>query len=133
MRKLVVTIGIVVALLGLVACGGSSLPQSSLTIRNAATNALISASNAQGTITLNVGNTLQIRVNRTYTNSQGQTITDEVTQFTNFVWESGAGAATIDQLGNITGVALGIAVLQAKFRATSLDPWDICRVTVQVI
>jgi len=114
-------------------CGGSSIPTSSLSIRNTATDALLSTSTAQGVLTINAGNTVQIKVNRTWRNQAGNTLTDDVTQFTNFKWESGAGFATIDQLGNIDGVSAGIAVLEAKFRDSNLDPWDICRMTVEVI
>jgi hypothetical protein len=119
-------------LTGLAACGGSTLPTSSLTIRDAITDALISAPTAQGVLTLAAGETVQIKVLRTYRSDTGNTFTDDVTQFTNFKWESDAGVATIDQLGNVAGVGTGIAVLEAKFRENSLDPWDICRLTVEV-
>jgi hypothetical protein len=128
----IASLTLIVVLLMAASCQSSTLPSSSLTIRNAATNALISAPTAQGVLSLTVGGGDQIKVMRTWTNQYGNTLTDDVTQFTNFKWESGAGFATFDQLGNISGVAAGIAVLEAKFRADPLDPWDICKLTVEV-
>ena len=119
-------------LAGVISCGGSSVPTSSLTIRDATTDALISAPTAQGVLTLAVGETVQVKIIRTYRTETGNTFSDDVTQFTNFKWESSTGVATIDQLGNISGMAAGLAVLEAKFRESSFDPWDICRLTVEV-
>ncbi|GEM_PF-2962151 len=124
---------LIVAAALLVSCGNSGLPTSSLTIRNAATNALISAPTAQGVLSITVGGGEQVKVMRTWTNEFGNTLTDDVTQFTNFKWESGTSFAAFDQLGNITGLAAGIAVLEAKFRTDAFEPWDICRLTVEVI
>ena len=93
---------------------------------------MLSSSTAQGTLTINVGNTVQIKVMRTWRNQAGNTLTDDVTQFADFKWDSGAGFATIDDFGNIDGLAAGIAQLEIKFRDSSLDPWDICRMTVEV-
>lgn len=118
--------------LALSACGSSTLPSSSLTIRDAATDALISASEAMGTLTLNAGASQQIKVVRSFRTDTGNTFSDEVTQFTNFKWESGGGVATIDQLGNVTGLVAGNEVLEAKFRESQFDPWDICRLQVVV-
>jgi len=114
-------------------CGGSSIPSSSISIRNAATDTLLSSSTAQGTLTINVGNTVQIKVMRTWRNQAGNTLTDDVTQFADFKWDSGAGFATIDDLGNIDALGAGIAVLEIKFRDSNYDPWDICHMTVEVI
>ncbi|MBN2082025.1 hypothetical protein JW859_07440 [bacterium] len=122
----------IVFVLLVASCGSSGLPESSLTIRNAATNALISASEAQGTLTLSSGNTQQVRVMRTYRTETGNTFTDEVTQFANYKWESGTGVASVDQLGNVSGLIAGTAVLEVKFRENAFDPWDICKLTVVV-
>lgn len=124
---------IAAALLLTLSCGGSSIPTSSISIRNAATDTLLSSSTAQGTLTINVGNTVQIKVMRTWRNQAGNTLTDDVTQFAKFKWESGAGFATFDDLGNIDALGAGIAVLEIKFRDSSMDPWDICHMTVEVI
>ena len=113
-------------------CGSSSIPESSLTVRDALTDQLLSISEATGTINLPAGNTRQIKVLRTFRSESGQTQTDDVTQFTNFKWESGGGFASVDQLGNISGIAEGTAVLEMKFRTTPLDPWDICRMVINV-
>jgi hypothetical protein len=113
-------------------CGGSSIPESSLTVRDAQSNLLISTSEITGTISLNVGEVRQLQVMRTYRASSGNTLTDDVTQFTNFKWEIDSGAAAINQLGNLQGVTPGTQVLEAKFRTSSLDPWDICRLVVEV-
>jgi hypothetical protein len=125
-------ISVTALLLAATACGSTTLPSSSLTIRHAVTDALISAPTAMGTLTVNVGATEQIKVVRSFRTDEGNTFSDEVTQFTNFKWESGGSAANIDQLGHITGVAAGNEVLEAKFRESPFDPWDICRLQVVV-
>jgi len=123
-------ISVLLLVLALSACGGTTLPTSSLTIRDAITDALISAPTAMGTLDLNVGNSKQITVIRSFRTDAGNTFSDEVTQFTNFKWTGSTGVATIDQLGNITGVVAGADVLEAKFRESQFDPWDICRLQV---
>lgn len=119
-------------ILVLASCGSTSLPTSSLTIRSATTNALISAPTATGTLTLTLGNSQQVRIMRTYRTDTGNTFTDDVTQFTNFKWSDSTGIATVDQLGNITGLAAGNTQLEAKFRENAFDPWDICLLNVEV-
>jgi hypothetical protein len=124
---------ITASILLLAGCGVTdNLPTSSLTIRNAVSNLLLSTSQTTGTLQLVAGETQQVRVLRTYTGSNNQTETDDVTQFTNFKWDSGGGIASFDQLGNITGLVPGTAVIEAKFRPTVFEPWDICKLTVNV-
>lgn len=132
MRSSLVAAMLIAGAIVLSACGGSSIPESSLTVRDAQSNLLISTSEITGTISLNVGEVRQLQVMRTYRASSGNTLTDDVTQFTNFKWDIDSGAAAINQLGNLQGLASGTQVLEAKFRTSSLDPWDICRLVVEV-
>ncbi len=123
-----VAIALITALTG---CS-SGVPESSLTVRNAATNLLLATSQTQGVLALAIGQTAQIQIFRTYRNSSGVTVTDDVTQFTNFRWESNTAGASFDQLGNINAFQQGVAVLECKFRSGSWEPWDIVRLTVDV-
>lgn len=125
-------ISVIALLLVVSACESTTLPSSSLTIRHAVTDTLISAPTAMGTLAVNVGATEQIKVVRSFRTDQGNTLSDEVTQFTNFKWENGGSVASVDQLGHITGLAAGNEVLEAKFRESPFDPWDICRLEVVV-
>ena len=125
-------VSVLTLVLALSACGSTTLPTSSLTIRHAVSDALISAPTALGTLTLGVGATQQIKVVRSFRTDAGNTFSDDVTQFTNFKWESGGGVASIDQLGNVSGLAAGSEVLETKFRESAFDPWDICRLLVVV-
>ena len=131
MRGLAIGILTVAAMALMAACGGSTIPSSSLTIRDAATDALISASTAQGTITLNAGETQQIKVVHTYTSEDRNTQSNDVTQFVIFKWDSGA-CATIDALGNLTGTSPGVGVLRAKYDPEWLGSSDNVRLTVIV-
>jgi len=131
MRGLVTAILVLAIAVFLGACSGSSIPSSSLTIRDATTNALLAASNAQGTLTLNVGDTRQIKVEHTYTNDARNTETNEVTQFVIWKWDMGSGA-TVDALGNISGIAPGTSVLRAKYDPEWLGSSDNVRLTIIV-
>lgn len=127
---------VLLILAGLLLAGcsaSSSLPQSSLTLRNATTNALISTSKTTGGITLNIGDPLPLLVIRTFTNEDGNTESSDVTQFANFKWANGTGIASVDAFGNITALQAGQAQLEVKFRASTFDPWDIVRLDVSVI
>ena len=115
----------------LAGCGLDGIPSSSLTFRDAATDALISASEAQGTLTLSVGETHQVKVVHTYTTDNNNTQSNDVTQFVHFIWDSG-DVATIDQLGNITALKSGVAVLRAKYSPDFLGDSDNCRLTILV-
>ncbi len=124
---------LLVAVIVLTAACSGGVPDSSLTIRDSQNNLLLATSQTQGVLQIEVGETRQIKVLRTFQNSSSQTVTDDVTQFSNFKWETNNVGATYDQLGNITAVTEGIAVLEVKFRTTSFERWDIARMTVQVI
>jgi hypothetical protein len=114
-----------IALLALSACGSSGLlPQSSLTLRHATTNALISTSKNTGSFNLTVGAQLPLLVIRTFTDDNGSTDSQDVTQFANFKWASGSGVAAVDAFGNVTAVQAGQAQLEVKFRQSIFDPWD---------
>lgn len=131
-RQLISVFGVLVMLLLIASCS-SRIPDSSLTIRDAQNNLLLATSQTQGILQITVGEIRQIKVLRTFQDKFSQTITDDVTQFTNFKWEINQAGATYDQLGNISAFSEGIAVLEAKFRTSSLERWDIARLTVQVI
>jgi hypothetical protein len=121
------------AIVALAGCSATdNLPTSSLTIRDTLTDYLLSTPDITGSLQLTVGQTKQVKVLRTYTNSDNQTETDDVTQFTNFKWESGSSFAAFDQLGNFTGLAAGSAIVEAKFRATAFEPWDHCKLMIVV-
>ena len=114
-------------------CGKSNLlPQSSLTLRNATTNALISTSENTGTINLNVGDAYPLLVIRTFSNENGGTESSDVTQFANFKWTTGAGICSVDPFGNVSALAVGQALMEVKFRASVFDPWDTVRLTIVV-
>lgn len=132
MRRLSLAVAFVLILLVLSSCGGSRIPESSLTIRDATNNLLLSTPDVMGTLTINVGDLRQIQVMRTYRTSGGNTLTDDVTQFTNFKWETDSGSASINQLGNLQGLSPGTQILEAKFRNSTFDPWDHCRLTIEV-
>jgi hypothetical protein len=127
-------IAIAIAVIALCAgCGATdSLPTSSLTIRDTLTDYLLSTPDVTGTLQLTVGQTKQVKILRTYKGNNNQTETDDVTQFANLKWQSGSTFAAFDQLGNISGLAVGTAVIEAKFRATTFDPWDHCKLQVIV-
>ena len=131
MRKFIaVALGSIVLLL---ACScTSSIPESSLTLRNATTNALISTSENTGSIDITVDETYPLMVIRTFRNSEGNTESSDVTQFANFKWIQNNGVCSIDAFGNIVGLTPGIAFLEVKFRETALDPWDIVRLDIIV-
>ena len=122
---------IVLAVSLMSACSGSTVPTSSLTIRDSATDALLSTSRTQGTINLSVGNTRQIKVLHTYVNKNNVTRTDDVTQFVIFKRDSGT-SAQISQLGTITGLAVGTTVLRAKYTSGQFGTSDNCRITIVV-
>lgn len=122
---------LILAIVVLSACGATGIPSSSLVFRDGITNALLSASEAQGTITLNAGDTRQVKIVHTYTKDGGNTESNDVTQFVDFAWETGTGA-TIDALGNISGVSAGVSILRAKYRPDWLGDSDYCRLTVVV-
>jgi hypothetical protein len=114
-------------------CGATdSLPTSSLTIRDTLTDYLLSTPDVTGTMQLTVGETKQVKILRTFKGSNNQTETDDVTQFANLKWESGSTVAGFDQLGNISGLSVGTAMIEAKFRANAFDPWDHCKLQVVV-
>ena len=114
-------------------CGVTdNLPTSSLTIRETTTDILLSTPDIMGTLQLVIGETKQVKILRTYKNNNNQTETDDVTQFANLKWESVSTFAAFDQLGNITGMATGTAIMEAKFRVSALEPWDHCRLQVVV-
>jgi len=116
-----------------VGCKGlGGLPDSSLTLRNATTNALISTAGNTGGITLNVGDEYPIIVMRTVTDGNGDTESSDVTQFADFIWDSGTGTCDIDAFGNITALAAGQTQLRVRFRPSSLDPWDTVRLDITV-
>lgn len=132
MRRLALALTCILVVIALSSCGGSRIPESSLTIRDATNNLLLSTPDVMGTLTISVGDLRQVQVMRTYRTSGGNTLTDDVTQFTNFKWETDNGSASINQLGNLQGLSPGTQILQAKFRNSTFDPWDICRLTVEV-
>ena len=114
-------------------CGSESgIPESSLTLRNATTNALISTSRTTGAITLETAEEYPVLVIRTYKDETGQTFNEDVTQFANFEWIYGDNPAHVDAFGNITGLTDGDSTLEVKFRESSLDPWDIVYLDVSV-
>jgi hypothetical protein len=113
-------------------CSGGGVPGSSLLLRNATTNALISTSQNTGEITLNVGQTIPLSVTRTYKDSNGNTLTSDVTAFAQYRFERGSGIAAIDAFGNLTGTVPGTTRLEVKFRADSFDPYDFVRLEIEV-
>lgn len=131
-KQIISGFGVLVMLLLIASCS-SGIPDSSLTIRDSQNNLLLATSQTQGILQITVGEIRQIKVLRTFQDKFSQTITDDVTQFTNFKWEINQAGATYDQLGNISAFSEGIAVLEAKFRTSNLERWDIARLTVQVI
>lgn len=133
MRLWIILAALAVSVITLAGCGTTdNIPTSSLTIRDTLTDYLLSTSNVTGTVNLVVGETQQIKILRTYQNSNSQTVTDDVTQFANLKWESGSTIAAFDQLGNLTGLNVGTAVMEAKFRSSSFEPWDHCKLQVVV-
>lgn len=121
------------ALLALLAsCSSGGIPESSLQLRNATTNQLISTSEATGSITLSVGQTLPLLVQRTFKDEGGNTLTSDVTAFAEYKFEIVQGTATVDAFGTLSAVAPGGAQLEVKFRADALDPYDIVRLNVIV-
>ncbi len=133
MRLWLIYTVLTVSLLALAGCGTTdSLPTSSLTIRDTLTDYLLSTPDITGTLNLTVGATKQVKILRTYKNSNSQTETDDVTQFANLKWESGSTFAAFDQLGNITGLSVGTAIMEAKFRASTFEPWDHCKLQIVV-
>ena len=130
--RIFVSLAVIVSISLLLGCSSSKIPESSLTIRETVSNLLLSTSESTGSLSLALGETRQVRVFRTFRNSNGNTETDDVTQFANYKWPVGSGVATIDQLGNITGVAGGTTHLEIKFRESQFEPWDICRLEIEV-
>ena len=110
----------------------SAIPESSLTLRNATTNQLVSTSQTTGTVTLSVGEVYPLIIIRTYRNENGSTDNQDVTQFVKFLWGGPQDVAAIDPFGNITGLAPGVALLEVRFRESVLEPRDIVRLTVYV-
>jgi hypothetical protein len=112
--------------------GLASLPESSLTLRNATTNALISTAGNTGGVTLDVGDELPIIVVRTVSDDNGGTDSSDVTQFADFIWDNGTGTCDIDAFGNITALQAGQTQLRVRFRPSALDPWDTVRLDITV-
>jgi hypothetical protein len=116
----------------LAGCGGGGIPNSSLLLRNATTNAIISTAAVPGTVTLAAGAQLPLLVVRTFKDGNGNTLTSDVTAFAVFELSGAAGVASIDAYGNVSALGAGTAQLLVKFRADALDPYDTVRLTVMV-
>lgn len=129
---LLLTLALGLAALAASCNGGGGIPSSSLLLRNATTNALISTSGNTGSITINVGQTIPLSTTRTYKDSNGNTLTSDVTAFAQYRFETGSGIAAIDAFGNLTGTVPGATRLEVKFRADSLDPYDFVRLDILV-
>lgn len=108
------------------------MPESSILIKNATTSAIISSPNTTGSVTLNVSDTLVLKIERTFREDNGNTTTSDVTAFSIYSFESGSGVATVDAFGNIAAVAPGTTRLLVKFRPTPSDPADLCRLDITV-
>lgn len=120
------------AMAALSSCSSGGIPGSSLLLRNATTNALLSTSSSTGSITINVGQTVPLATTRTYKDSNGNTLTSDVTAFAQYRFESGSGIAAIDAFGNLTGTVPGSTRLEVKFRADAFDPYDFVRLDILV-
>lgn len=118
--------------LALAGCSSGGVPTSSLLLRNATTHALISTSESTGTLTINVGQSVPLETTRTYKDSNGNTLTSDVTAFAQYRFETGSGIAAIDAFGNLTGAVAGTTRLEVKFRADQLDPYDFVRLDITV-
>jgi hypothetical protein len=114
-------------------CGGGGVPESSILIKNAVSSAIISSPNTTGSVTLTTGDALVLKIERTFREDNGNTITSDVTAFAVYSFESGSGVASIDAFGNVSALAPGTTRLLVKFRPTSSDPADICRLDITVI
>jgi hypothetical protein len=131
--RLLTSLALGLLVLGLAGCGKlDNIPTSMITIRNASNNLLLSTPDSTGTLALAPQQTTQIRVYRTYSDENNITETDDVTHLCNFNWEMNGNVALADNLGNITGIAPGSALLEVKFRPSVFDPWDFCRLRVEV-
>jgi hypothetical protein len=118
--------------LALSSCSSGGVPESSLLLRNATTDALISTSSTTGQITMSVGQTIPLETTRTYKDSNGNTLTSDVTAFAQYRFETGSGIAAIDAFGNLTATVAGTTRLEVKFRADQLDPYDFVRLDIVV-
>lgn len=123
---------LVAAVLAAAGCGGGGIPNSSLLLRNATTNAIISTAAVPGTVTLAAGSQLPLLVVRTFKDGNGNTLTSDVTAFAVFELSAAQVVASIDAYGNVTAVGAGTAQLLVKFRADALDPYDTVRLTIVV-
>lgn len=132
MTRLTIAALLLSALLATGCKGFAQLPESSLTLRNATSNALISTAGNTGGITLSVGDEYPIIVMRTVSDDNGGTETSDVTQFADFIWDSGTGTCEIDAFGSITALAAGQTQLRVRFRPSALDPWDTVRLDITV-
>jgi hypothetical protein len=113
-------------------CGTGGIPQSSLLLRNATTNAIVSTAGTTGTVALHTGDTLPLLVVRTFKDENGDTKTSDVTAFCVYVFGGPTGVVGIDAYGNITATAAGTTQLWVKFRADGLDPYDIVKLNIEV-
>jgi hypothetical protein len=129
-RLALIAIAAVAALLA--SCSSGGIPESSLQLRNAMSNQLISTSENIGTLTLNQGDTFPLLVQRTYKDEGGNTLTSDVTAFAEFKFDVVQGTATVDAFGTLEAVAPGATLLEVKFRADALDPYDIVRLNIVV-
>jgi len=129
-----ITLACAALLLGVLSsCSSGGVPESSILIKNATTNALISTPNTTGSVDLAVSASLPLKIERTFKEGNGNTITSDVTAFSTYFFESGAAFASVDAFGNVTGVAPGTARLLVKFRASASDPFDTCRLDINVV
>jgi hypothetical protein len=122
----------ILASLALSSCSSGGVPNSSLLLRNGTTDALISTSGTTGQITMSVGQSIPLETTRTYKDSNGNTLTSDVTAFAQYRFETGAGIAAIDAFGNLTATVPGTTRLEVKFRADQFDPYDFVRLDITV-
>lgn len=118
-------------LVALSACTGSAFDNggatSELFVYNNLTGALISDEATQGTITLNVGDTRNLRVMRTVSDPDtGNTTTNETTNV-DFNMQNAAVAAVSESAGSegtLTAVSVGTTILDVSFNDGDGDETD---------
>jgi hypothetical protein len=116
----------------LAGCGTAGIPHSSILLRNATTQAIVSTPAVEGSVVLGPQQTLPLQVIRTYKDDGGNTLTSDVTGFASFSLPAGNGVAVVDAFGNLTATGLGSTELVVKFRADALDPYDKVRLAITV-
>jgi hypothetical protein len=123
MRKLMLLAAMLLLVLGVMAgCESGGVPDSSISLIDRDTDEILSTPRTTGSVTLDVDQELDFKVERLQ-NQGGDTETSDVTTVCTYS-SIPEGIISANSLGKLRALAPGTARLDVKFRANSGDPAD---------